>query len=287
VVAWTRAGTRKIKRPVCLERAKELFVAPAGIAVGGYGEARMLGDWWGHSTPQVTAHCVVEMATGKESPLDDPESLVWIGAELIQIPRGRLPLDGTCATATTTSGPVAVCVAGTALAIRHYRDVLLDADPDTTWPFPDESDRPHIAIAPDGKRVAIWDAAELRVIDTATGCVLMTFADVANVKAVELDPTGADRVMLDLERLLPEGSGTLLHTRTTVRAGEIALAAERQPSSRAWRDGACVTSTEDAGTTFTVRLPRTTPASIHEVRLPVVDDFIAEKFPPLVHKIEA
>jgi len=100
-----------------------------------------------------------------------------------------------------------VCVAGTALAIRHYRDVLLDADPDTTWPFPDESDRPHIAIAPDGKRVAIWDAAELRVIDTATGRVLMTFADVANVEAVELDPTGADRVMLDLERSCPRVAG--------------------------------------------------------------------------------
>ena len=196
VVTWTRAGTRKIKRPVCLERAKELFVAPGGIAVGGFGTARMLGDWWGHSTPQVTAHCVVEIATGKETPLEDPESMVWIGAELIAIPRARLPLEGTCATATTTSGPIALCIAGSVLVIRHYRGVLLDADPDTTWPLPEASERPHIAIAPDGKRVAIWDATKLRVIDTASGRVLMTFVDVANVETVELDPAGADRVML-------------------------------------------------------------------------------------------
>ncbi len=196
VVVWTRAGTRRIKRPACLERAKELFVAPGGVAIGGFGSARMLGDWWGHSTPQVTAHCVIDIATGREEPLEDPNSMVWIGAQLIPIPRDRLPAEGTCATTTSSAGPLAACVAGSSLAIRRYHGLALETASEHAWPLPEAVDRPRLAIAPDGKRIAIWDATRLHVLETETGRELWTFVDVAAVESVELDPTGADRAML-------------------------------------------------------------------------------------------
>jgi hypothetical protein len=237
-----------IKRPACLERAKQLFVAPGGIAVGGYGTARMLGDWWGHSTPQVTAHCVVDMATGKETPLEDPEALVWVGAELIAIPRDRLPLAGTCATSTTTAGPVAVCVAGSSLAIRHYRGVLLDADPDQTWPLAAAVDRPSIAIAPDGKRVAIWDTTKLRVIETATGRELFAFSDVVSVEAVELDPTGADRVML-IGKAYEVGQSPDHHIRIVGFDGNVRARLAEPGADRVvyWTDAAAYWSTNTCG----------------------------------------
>lgn len=209
LVVWTATGARTIKRPGCLDGADTVFVAPGGIAVAGYGTARMLGDFWGHSTPQVTAHCVVDVATGRTEELAEPSWMVWVGTELVPVPRDKLPAEGTCVAATTASGPVAACVAetacaeatatctpGTSLALRRYRGATLDTAGDRTWPLSAHVDRARLVIGPDGKRVAIWDATKLRVIEIETGRELMSFGDVAAVEAVELDPAGGDRVML-------------------------------------------------------------------------------------------
>lgn len=196
LVVITAERTRAVPRPVCMARPQQLFVAPGGVAVGAYGAHRQPGDLWGHGGKTVTASCVVDLATGGTSTLPGPDRLVWFGPRLVGVPPEQLPLAGACATATTSGGPLAVCVDGPSLAVRRYRDDTFAHDADAIATLASPLANPRLRIAPDGKRVALWDAATLLVIDLATGAVVMTYADLGKLETVEIDPTGGDRVML-------------------------------------------------------------------------------------------
>lgn len=195
LVVITASGTRRVKRPACMDRPRVLLVAPGGLAVAAYGAHHAAGDLWGHGGKQISANCVLDLATGATEEISEPTLPLWFGTRLVEVTERPLAA-GTCATATATTGPLAVCVEGATLAVRRYQGASLAHDPDARWPLAAAFDRPQIRIAPDGQRVAVWDARSLVVIDLARGAAVMTFTDLGRLETVELDPAGRDRIML-------------------------------------------------------------------------------------------
>lgn len=196
LVVITAGGTRTVPRPICMARPQQLFVAPGGRAIGAYGAHRQAGDLWGHGGKTVTASCVVDLASGGTVPLPEPKQLVWFDTRLVDVPRDQLPLEGACATATTSTGPLAVCVDGPTLAVRRYRDESFAHDSDALATLAKPLASPRLRIAPDGKHLALWNTTSLVVIELATGAVVMTYADLGKLETVELDPAGGARIML-------------------------------------------------------------------------------------------
>lgn len=201
LIVRTAQGTRSLARPACMkERVKELYVAPGGVAVGAYGnESAVAGDLWGHSGKRTTVECMVDMASGRESKLDVVEAFAWSGAEAVVIPEAKLPLGpANCKVATTSSGAIAACVDRDEIKVRRYRGHEMEAvgqDVHVPGGFMQGGRVEDLAISPDGRLLATWSPS-FKVIELSSGKPLLARDDVGKISAVELDPTGGDRVML-------------------------------------------------------------------------------------------
>lgn len=199
IVVRTAAGTRSFPRPACMERADRLFVAPRGTAIAAHGSARsMPGDLWGHSSKVTTANCVVDLATGREEALDSPESFAWIGGKVVEVHAQQLPTDpDRCRVFATSTGTVAACDDQHVITVRRFvAGELTPTGEDLRIPMDGAGagNREQI-VSPDGKWLAYW-GEHLRIVELASGSQVAAFDDVGALESVQLDPTGADRVML-------------------------------------------------------------------------------------------